>query len=691
MNPFYLAPTPINNASLWSSTIPVDYLLPEMAPPRPAPWPVCLYQPPLSSTDVPLWSEVHRYCLTSVKRVASKILPMGRRQGRIFRDAAIVVALRRCYVGEVGRWLQCGEWISLQTGAYGGNLVELYAYLNVRTYREAINVLAHEADLTTTPGDLRALGHLRHWSEERHPLHSDLEALCKPWCYPPHSEFSVYLNHSAHPILQSIRWRGVDGEMVRVYRTLLRHARSTECQWAEVAPRAPYPLFGTQLLQLHPAHEVVIVADEFLADLYNKKNWGFVFCAVPGGLANLPLADLGPLQGRQVRVTMDRSDLANGYRLDQALSKAGAATTWFSVGLGDTPRPFDLLEKVASEEGIALLPLPFDGTPTNESTVVLTSAGELIPSGDINRRMLITPIIREGYLVWLYAEPKIGKTWLALMIAYAAGRGNCSVGPWFTVDPAGVLYVDGEMLPDELQQSIRMVMAGVGDPPGPPPFATLCAQCQHDGVVDITSEHWQRTIEDALQGSKILILDNFQSLTDNGPAALNLVRPWFRKLARKGISVIVLDHTNRDGELQGSIAKERIANLSIALRYPDAQAKEEGRVLIEYPVARRLRSEDARPFEMRKIFTDQTFSFSLIAQVQSSAPKVREQVLAMARIVFAKKDEDLSYPEIKKKYGFPVSTAHGYYRAAEELSGDERLAFEAELRRLKAEWEPDAS
>jgi hypothetical protein len=315
------------------------------------------------------------------------------------------------------------------------------------------------------------------------------------------------------------------------------------------------------------------------------------------------------------------------------------------------------------------------------------AAGEPIPGGDDVRRILFDPIISEGYLVWLYAEPKIGKTWLALALAHALARGNSIVGRWRTIDPVGVLYVDGEMLPDELEESISMVMAGAGDMSGLRPFAVICAQCQTDGVVDITSQEWQETIEQELKGKKLLILDNFQSLTDNGQAAFEQARRWVRKLTQKGVAVVVLDHTNREGELQGSIAKERVANLLIALSYPDERAKGDGRFLVEYPRTRRLHGADAEPFQLQKIFTESTFALREVEPSPGDPKNVRPQVLKMALVTYAREEEKLSFPKIEEKYGIAVATAHGYNKQANTLIGDEKIAFDKERRRRTSERE----
>jgi KaiC/GvpD/RAD55 family RecA-like ATPase len=594
------------------------------------------------------------------------------------------VALRHTLFPELRCELAHGEWIRQDTGARGQNLVELYADFHGRPYRDAVMAIAMKAEILGSDGAVRPLRNLRRWLQEHHPLHRDERAFFNPG-YPSSSMMLPYRNATGHAIAQAVRiMRWLDP--IDLFRTLWCHGPSRDIQWIEAFPRPPYPLYAADQIFVRREADIIFGTDEFVANELALRFSNYILSAVPGGLKNLPRADLTSLRARRVWVIFRREDLPHGRRIEYALRQAGVEDPRFSVGLDGAPRPFEALEAAAAERGITLLPSPNDEASSNGSAVVI-AAGEPIPGGDEVRRILLDPIIGEGYLVWLYAEPQIGKTWLGLAMAYALARGNSIVGRWRTIDPVGVLYVDGEMLPNELEESISMVMAGAGDISGSRPFEVICAQSHDDGLVDILSEKWQQIIEEALKGKKIVILDNFQSLTDNGQAAFEQVRRWVRKLTRKGVAVVVFDHTNREKDLQGNIGKERVANLVIALRYPDKRAKKDGRILVEYPKARRLHGADAEPFQLQKIFTDSTFALREVKLSPGDPRNVRPQVLKMALVKFAREEEGLSFPKIKEKYGIAIATAHGYYKSANTLAGDEKIAFDKERRRLTSELE----
>ncbi|WP_170958878.1 AAA family ATPase [Magnetospirillum sp. 15-1] len=419
-----------------------------------------------------------------------------------------------------------------------------------------------------------------------------------------------------------------------------------------------------------------------------------IYSTVPDGLANLALADLAALRDRNVVVVLGVETLPWSGRIHHALLNARVATASFISDYNDTPVSFETLEKTAAELGIDLLLTPTNDTAVGGSSVVVASAGQALLGGNDLRRMLLDPIIREGYLIWLYGEPKSGKSWMAWSIADAVATGNSTLARWKSSEPCDVLLVDGENLPDELAQSIRMVMAGAGRAPGHAPFDIICARSQPEGVIDIAEPIWQDHIKKAAKGKKLVIFDNIQSLTDNRVNVITSLRPLFMDLMNDRIAVLAIDHTNRDGDLQGSITKERLANLSIAIRYPDDEAKEDGRIQVEFPVARRLYGDDAKPFQLKKTFTKDSFVLRVLDDQAPPPPVASERVRRIAQVVFARNHAGLTFEEIKDNYSISPSTAHDYHKAAEKLIGTEKAAFEAELERLiahrKAEEIPTA-
>lgn len=656
---------------------------------EPYPWPVNLYEPPSTPADVQLWSDVQLHSVVAVWPVARTILPNGHRTGRLYRAGFYVVALKRSRVPEFGCDLARGEWVHLGSGARGRNLPELYSYVHWRPYRDAVIAIGAMAGLVGSDGTVRRLRNLPHWSQELHPLHPDDSAFLLDPAYPPHSTMLTYRNAVGHAVAQVVRVQSWLTPPIDLYRSIWRHGRGTDTQWVETFPRQPYPLFNANQIFGRRETDIIFAADEFVADELGRRFGECVLSAVPGGLENLPQADLTSLRARRVGVVLQRKDIPHGRCIEAALLRAGVAETFFLLSAPGKPTSFAELDAVASAEGLDLLPV-LEGDQPVPGAVVVWEAGKPIPGGAAERPTIINPMLRAGDLVWIYGEPKCGKSWTAQDLAVLASVGAGTLGRWKAVERAGVLYVDGEMHAADLKRNITMVMKGADNvTPGSEnlPFDVLIAKEQPDGVIDIAHPDWQDRVETLLVGRTVLILDNFQSLTDNGPAALKQIYPWLRRLSRAGIAVIVMDHTNRDGELQGSIMKERIADLSIVLRYASDEDRAAGIVTVEFPVARRLYGTDAQPFRMQRCFTPDSFAFHALDLGPPSGPELSQTAVArlarMARVVVARQNEGLTFEAIDVRYGIKPSTAHGLMQAALNLTNAERAHFEAECDRLR--------
>lgn len=411
-------------------TVPAPSVQISLTPPwlvGPYPWPVAVYQPPSTSADIMLWLDVHLYGDVAAWTVARAILPNGHRTGRLYRAGPYVLALKRSRVPEFGWELEHGGWGRLDTGAYGRNLLELYSYVHRRPYRDAVIAIGAMAGLVGSDGTVRQLRNVSHWSQGLHPLHPDDSAfLLDP---APHSKMLTYRSAVGHAVAQVVRVQSWLTLPIDLYRSIWRHSRSMGAQWIEAFPRPPYPLLNADQIFGRRKADIIFGTDEFVAQELGWRFADWVLSAVAGGLEKLPRADLTSLRARRVGVVLRRKDIPHGRRIEAALRRAGVAETFFLAGAPDKPRSFNELDAVAAAEGLELLPV-LDGDQPAPGAAVVWEAGQPIPGGAVERPMIINPIVRAGDLVWIYGEPKSGKSWLALTLALLAVGDAGVVGRW---------------------------------------------------------------------------------------------------------------------------------------------------------------------------------------------------------------------------------------------------------------------
>ena len=245
------------------------------------------------------------------------------------------------------------------------------------------------------------------------------------------------------------------------------------------------------------------------------------------------------------------------------------------------------------------------------------------------------------------------------------------------------------MLPDELNETATFVSCGLDPEKSTPDFQILCAKSQESGRINIEDEIWQHSIDTLLTDKKLLILDNLQSLMENGGVRLDPIIGWLRRITRKGIAVLVLDHTNAEGELHGSIAKRRIADVLISMRCDNEKDKTKGIVTVTYEFARRIDPAETAPFVLQRIHELGAVKFVVLEDdtCDSTDADVPEHIREVARVVHALKCRKLTFRQIHDELGVPQSTAHDWKRKAEAYDGEDRRYFDAEMARLRSEEE----
>ena len=183
------------------------------------------------------------------------------------------------------------------------------------------------------------------------------------------------------------------------------------------------------------------------------------------------------------------------------------------------------------------------------------------------RRPIIGDWFCESDLGFVFAPRGLGKTWFALGLGVAIGC-KTEFGPWKVHDHAPVLYVDGEMPCQSLEERI----AGLG---GDGELNIL----NHESLFHLTGRVLNLTepkVQQAItrlcleKGFKVLILDNlsclFSGMKENDADSWESVLPWLLELRRNRIAVVIVAHSGRSGQnMRGTSRREDAAFFVIRL------------------------------------------------------------------------------------------------------------------------------
>jgi putative DNA primase/helicase len=220
------------------------------------------------------------------------------------------------------------------------------------------------------------------------------------------------------------------------------------------------------------------------------------------------------------------------------------------------------------------------------------------------RGMVLDPWLPTQGLGLIHSVRGVGKTHLALGIAYAVATGGVLLG-WRAPEPRRVIYLDGEMPAVTMQGRLAAVVAGFdGEPPDPNYLRLLCGDVTEGGLPDLATEEGQAEVDAAIGDAELVIVDNLSALLRSGKEnegeSWLPVQGWALAHRRAGRSILFVHHAGKGGLQRGTSRREDVLDTVLALRRPaDYSAEQGARFEVHVEKARGLYGDDARSFEAR--------------------------------------------------------------------------------------------
>jgi putative DNA primase/helicase len=236
-------------------------------------------------------------------------------------------------------------------------------------------------------------------------------------------------------------------------------------------------------------------------------------------------------------------------------------------------------------------------TPSQSDLPNRLSATELIVADLPPREPILEPILARKSLAMLYGPRGLGKTFVALGIAWAAAAGD-SFLKWRASRPHRVLYVDGEMAAVDMKERLRLLGSA------PPTLDFLIADLNPHALPDFGDVEAQARLWRSWgKTPDLLVLDNLSSLVGfrrNDPDSWTNVQRWLMTMRRTGIAVLVVHHANKKGDQRGTSRREDVLDIVMSMRRPrDYEPRAGARFELHFEKARGLLGEDADPIEAR--------------------------------------------------------------------------------------------
>lgn len=263
-----------------------------------------------------------------------------------------------------------------------------------------------------------------------------------------------------------------------------------------------------------------------------------------------------------------------------------------------------------------------------ESPLKVVNIGDFLSLEIPPRENILKPFLASQSLTMIHGFRGVGKTHVGISIAIAVSAGGHCF-KWLSEKPYNVLYIDGEMPAPVVQERFSKQIISVEYQVTPDNLRIITPDLQEYGMPDLSTLAGQKMIEPYLADIKLVIIDNLSTLCRSGKEnegeSWLPVQEWGLKLRTKGISVLFIHHSGKNGLQRGTSRREDVLDTVINLRRPaDYQANEGARFELHFEKARGLYGDDAKPFEAMLMEKDGKLLWMCKDLDQSLTEKVAE-------------------------------------------------------------------
>lgn len=297
------------------------------------------------------------------------------------------------------------------------------------------------------------------------------------------------------------------------------------------------------------------------------------------------------------------------------------------------------------------------------------------PAKKTETKFIISPIIAEKDLVILFAPSDYGKTWLAEAMAVAVSEGKEVFSQWQVKKPRKTLLIVGEM--DKQSHSNRFYdINEIYDRKKKDGKKMLIAKRANINLVTDEGRFYVKNLLEDYKGIELIIFDNLLTLAPKATFEdeWDDLKQWFKSL---GITIIMLHHTNRQGEFRGTgdikiksdfmifgTEKEQIINFILQKvkkergvkklnfldiekifddKYPEQTGDNILTLYIDYEKKRNVKESDAQIFRTVFNFDEHSKSSTSIDIDNDIIPLIENHL----ELTVKKAEEKLIYPDSK--------------------------------------------
>lgn len=260
-----------------------------------------------------------------------------------------------------------------------------------------------------------------------------------------------------------------------------------------------------------------------------------------------------------------------------------------------------------------------------QNPFISLSVGQFLEQELPPQENMLEPWLPKQGLVMIYAARGIGKTFFALEIALATASGQSFLN-WRPQGAYRVLYLDGEMQANQLQERIRSLSHRYQSWDSSNLILMPCG-LQAGAMPDLSSRVSQEALEPHLESVDLIVVDNISTLCrtgmENEAESWRSVQDWLLRQRANGKSVLLVHHSGKSGEQRGTSKREDILDAVISLKRPEGYHASEGaRFEVVFEKTRSFSGDDAQSQIVRLMETPEGFEWESEKALESTFDQI---------------------------------------------------------------------
>jgi len=242
-----------------------------------------------------------------------------------------------------------------------------------------------------------------------------------------------------------------------------------------------------------------------------------------------------------------------------------------------------------------------------------------------NEEPLLGDFLLQNSLGMIFGPRGSGKSWVALLLCFAVASTKSRLKPWGLGYGKRVVYFDGEMRAEGLQNRLKAIHAYLRPESKKEVSENLMIVSRamlSSAIGSLDDVAGQKAIERFIpHGTSLIVIDNLSAWSSGGRedgASWATIKMWLLEQRLKNRAVVLVHHAGKNGQQRGSSAHEDLLDFSLMVSPLDSEDAKSTKLELRHTKLRDHHPSLKGLFHLEFKVTDQKFTFSVTGSQEES-------------------------------------------------------------------------